>query len=80
MTSLANFVDFFYSKLNLPKAAYLGARIYKKQLLENTELTITDRKWVNEDIESLEWRYTLKPATINIAKYVDTDREYLEIA
>ncbi len=80
MTSLTNFVDFFYSKLNLPQAAYLGARIYKKQLLENADLTITDRKWVNEDIESLEWRYTLKPATINVAKYEDTDREYLEIA
>jgi hypothetical protein len=80
MTSLANFVEFFYSKLNLPQAAYLGARIYKKQLLENADLTITDRKWVNEDIESLEWRYTLKPATINVAKYEDADREYLEIA
>lgn len=80
MTSLTNFVEFFYSKLNLPQAAYLGARIYKKQLLENADLTITDRKWVNEDIESLEWRYTLKPATINVAKYEDTDREYLEIA
>lgn len=80
MTSLTNFVDFFYSKLNLPQAAYLGARIYKKQLLENADLTITDRKWVNEDIESLEWRYTLKPATINVAKYEDADREYLEIA
>ena len=80
MTSLTNFVDFFYSKLNLPQAAYLGARIYKKQLLENADLTITDRKWVNDDIESLEWRYTLKPATINVAKYEDADREYLEIA
>ena len=80
MTSLTNFVEFFYSKLNLPQAAYLGARIYKKQLLENADLTITDRKWVNEDIESLEWRYTLKPATINVAKYEDADREYLEIA
>jgi hypothetical protein len=80
MTSLINFVEFFYSKLNLPQAAYLGARIYKKQLLENADLTITDRKWVNDDIESLEWRYTLKPATINVAKYEDADREYLEIA
>jgi hypothetical protein len=80
MTSLTNFVDFFYSKLNLPQAAYLGARIYKKQLLENADLTITDRKWVNDDIESLEWRYTLKPATINVTKYEDADREYLEIA
>ena len=28
----------------------------------------------------MEWRYTLKPATINVAKYEDADREYLEIA
>ena len=70
----------FYQQLGLPEKALLQARIYKKQLLENADLTISDRKWINEDIESIEWRYTLKPATVAIPKYEDAEREYIEIA
>lgn len=70
----------FYQQLDLPEKALLQARIYKKQLLENADLTISDRKWINEDIESIEWRYTLKPATVAIPKYEDAEREYIEIA
>lgn len=72
--------NWFYQQLGLPEKALLQARIYKKQLLENADLTISDRKWINEEIESIEWRYTLKPATVAIPKYEDTEREYIEIA
>lgn len=70
----------FYQQLGLPEKALLQARIYKKQLLENTDLTISDRKWINEEIETIEWRYTLKPATVAIPKHEDAEREYIEIA
>ena len=79
MTELTN-TNWFYQQLGLPEKALLQARIYKKQLLENADLTISDRKWINEEIETIEWRYTLKPATLAIPKYEDTDREYIEIA
>ena len=72
--------QWFYQQLGLPEKALLQARIYKKQLLENADLTISDRKWINEDIESIEWRYTLKPATVAMPKYEDAEREYIEIA
>lgn len=72
--------NWFYQQLGLPEKALLQARIYKKQLLENADLTISDRKWINDDIETIEWRYTLKPATVTIPKYEDTEREYIEIA
>ena len=72
--------NWFYQQLGLPEKALLQARIYKKQLLENADLTISDRKWINEEIESIEWRYTLKPATVAIPKYEDAEREYIEIA
>lgn len=72
--------NWFYQQLGLPEKALLQARIYKKQLLENADLTISDRKWINEEIESIEWRYTLKPATVAIPKYQDAEREYIEIA
>lgn len=69
-----------YKHLGLPEKALLQARIYKKQLLEHADLTITDRKWINEDIETIEWRYTVKPSTVAIPKYEDADREYVEVA
>ena len=72
--------NWFYQQLGLPEKALLQARIYKKQLLENADLTISDRKWINDDIETIEWRYTLKPATVAIPKYEDAEREYIEIA
>ena len=33
-----------------------------------------------EEVESLEWRYALKPASMAIAVYADDEREYHEIA
>jgi hypothetical protein len=64
MSTPSTLVEDFYNRLGLPVQTRLGARIYKKQLLENAELTATDRKWINEDIDTVEWRHTLKPATI----------------
>lgn len=72
--------NWFYQQLGLPEKALLQARIYKKQLLENADLTISDRKWINDDIETIEWRYTLKPATVAIPKHEDAEHEYIEIA
>lgn len=72
--------NWFYQQLGLPEKALLQARIYKKQLLENADLTISDRKWINDDIETIDWRYTLKPATVAIPKHEDAEREYIEIA
>ena len=70
----------FYSKLELPDSCYLGKRIYKKLFYENTTLNVTDKKAFVNDIEDIEWRYTLKPETINIQKYEDAEHEYLEVA
>lgn len=78
--SSENFTNWFYNNLAIPAQALIKARVYKKQLLENADLTITDRKWVNDDIETIDWRYSLKPATVAIPKYEDAEREYIEIA
>lgn len=79
MSELTN-TNWFYQQLGLPEKALLQARIYKKQLLDNADLIISDRKLINDDIETIEWRYTLKPATVAIPKYEDAEREYIEIA
>jgi len=70
----------FYEKLAIPDSCYLGKRIFKKLFYENTQLNATDKKSFSNDIEAIEWRYTLKPETINISRYEDDDREYFEIA
>lgn len=70
----------FYEKLAIPHSCYLGKRIFKKLFYENTKLNATDKKTFSNDIEAIEWRYTLKPETINISRYEDDEREYFEVA
>ena len=59
----------FYEYLNLPEKTYLGSRVAKKQLIENSQLTSADKKAVQEDIEVIVWRNTLKNTTVNISPY-----------
>ncbi len=70
----------FYEKLAIPDSCYLGKRIYKKLFYDNAQLSVTDKQAFSNDIAEIEWRYTLKPETINIPRYVDEEREYYEVA
>ncbi|MBU1059065.1 MAG: DUF4391 domain-containing protein [Proteobacteria bacterium] len=69
-----------YEKLAIPDSCYLGKKIFKKLFYENAQLNATDKKAFTQDIEDIEWKYTLKPDTINIARYADEELEYDEIA
>lgn len=73
-------LDQFYQNMTLPETCILGKRIFKKQFYDNGQLNAADKKAFVEDIESIEWRYTLKPSTINIPKLEDETHEYLEVA
>lgn len=73
-------IEDFYKKLAIPDSCFLGKRVYKKLFHENAPLNATDKKVFSEDIEDIQWRYTLKPGTINIARYEDDEREYHEVA
>lgn len=73
-------VEQLWQVLDLPESCLLDSRIYKKMLVENAELTSKDKKLINEIIESLLWRYTLKPETINIPPYQTKELDYPEIA
>ena len=75
-----DFIDWFYQQLCISDTALLNARVYKKQFLDNSALSILDKKSINEDIEAIEWRYTLKPSTFAIPKYEDNELEYIEVA
>ncbi|MBW9258593.1 MAG: DUF4391 domain-containing protein [Candidatus Thiodiazotropha sp. (ex. Lucinisca nassula)] len=69
-----------WQSLNLPESCLLNSRIYKKMLLESADLSSNDKKVINEGIDTLVWRYTLKPETINIPKLQTDEFDYPEIA
>ena len=73
-------IEKFYDNMAIPDACALGKRIFKKQFYENGQLNAADRKAFVEDIEGIEWRYTLKPTTVNIPRFEDETHEYLEVA
>lgn len=73
-------IDGFLSSLGIPDACLLDKPVFKKMFLDHAELDQTDRKALSEDVERIRWQYTLKPETINIAAYQDSEREYPEIA
>nr|WP_321259084.1 DUF4391 domain-containing protein [uncultured Pseudodesulfovibrio sp.] len=73
-------IEDFYSNLAVPESCYLGKRLFKKHFYENGQLNVSDKKAFKEDIESIEWMYTLKPSTINIPSFEDDTHEYLEVA
>jgi len=73
-------IEQLWQAMNLPESCLLNTRIYKKMLLESSEISKNDKKIVTEDIDILIWRYTLKPETINIPKLQTEDLDYPEIA
>lgn len=84
ISQLNNFDDFLYL-LAVPKICELNKPIFKKMFLDATDgkkaiLDATDKKALKDDVLKIRWLYTLKPSTINIAPYKDSEREYPEIA
>ncbi len=73
-------INVLYDSMAIPEACQLGKRVFKKLFHENAKLGATDKKAFREDIDTITWKYTLKPNTIPIQAYEDEQREYLEIA
>ena len=69
-----------FARMGFPEASQLGKRVFKKLFVENAPLTTADKKSLQKDVEDVTWQYTLKPSTIPIKVYEDTEREYLEVA
>tara|TARA_R100000935_G_scaffold22547_2_gene41479 strand:- start:3308 stop:4222 length:915 start_codon:yes stop_codon:yes gene_type:complete len=73
-------IDKVSDHLKLPESTFLGTRITKKMLIDSNELSSHDKKLITDVIQSIEWRNTLKPDTVNISMYVTDQVEYLEVA
>ncbi|HBC3509289.1 DUF4391 domain-containing protein [Vibrio alginolyticus] len=74
-----NLFDKLYEHLALPDSTFLGTRITKKMILQNNDLSNSDKKLVNDVIQSVEWLNTLKSETLNIPTYVTETVEYIEV-
>lgn len=68
------------SALSLPDSARVDQRVPKKLLLENGAPTASDKRLISDAIEDIQWLAALKPNTIGVPEYRDTQREYLEVA
>ena len=73
-------VETVIAALAIPPQARVDQRVAKKLLVENGAATPTDKRWINEGIEEINWVAAIKPTTIGVAAFSDSVREYLEIA
>lgn len=76
MTTAAEVMD----ALKLPATARVDQRVPKKMLLENGAATAADKRAITDGIEEIHWVAALKPTTIGVPIYRDSEREYLEVA
>ena len=61
--------------LNIPDSAVIGKTIYKKLFYENAELSKTDVNKIKNNIDRVDWLYSLRPDTVNVSPYQDDIRE-----
>lgn len=65
--------------LNIPDSAVMGKTVFKKLFYENAELSKTDVNRIKDNIDKVDWLYSLRPDTVNVLPYQDDIREYSEI-
>lgn len=73
-------VERLYQALGLPGQSVLGKRVYKRFFYERGQMGAADRKVFTEDVDVVTWQYTLKPSTVPVQGYENSEREYLEVA
>ena len=73
-------LEAFIDHLSIPRSCELNKPVFKKLFLENGVLDIADKAALKDDVDKIRWLYTLKPATINVAAYVDSERDFSEVA
>lgn len=71
--------DELLAALYLPAATRVDQRVPKKLFLENSAPTAADRRAITEGVEECRWVAALKPHTIGVPDYRDTNREYVEL-
>lgn len=63
----------------MPEACLVDKKIFKKMFYENYKFTSQDKKIFKDDIDSINWLYSVKPENSNVAEFVDEVFEYREV-
>jgi hypothetical protein len=71
--------ELIYEALALPEVARVDQRIAKALLIERGGLGSTDRRLVDQVLERLTWRATLKPSGVGVAAHGDAVRDYSQL-
>lgn len=72
-------MEFPYGMWDIPEKCFLDKRVYKRLFYENTDFTVTDKKWFTKDIDGISWLYTLKPELTMMHAFEEEHYEYDEI-
>jgi hypothetical protein len=70
----------FITALALPASCRVDQRVPKKMLIDKGTATAADKRLLQDAIEEVQWLAALKPHTVGVPEYRDTEREYLEVA
>ncbi|HCY77650.1 MAG TPA: hypothetical protein DHV28_17195 [Ignavibacteriales bacterium] len=65
--------------LNLPERCWLNKKLTKAFFLKNFELSATEKKRLNNQIESMTWLASIKPSNSNIPAIITNEYSYEEI-
>ena len=72
-------VERLLEALDVPPAARSDRWVPKSKLVEGGGLSSADRRAVEEGVERLRWRATLRPAQVGVLALADDTRDYVEI-
>ena len=73
-------MEFLYNNiLHIPERSILDKRLTKAFFLKNFSLSAAEKKLLNNDIQSMTWLASIKPATANIPVLINADYKYEEI-
>lgn len=73
-------MSFNFNKiLNIPERSLLNKKITKSFFLKNFELSSSEKKVLNNTIQSMDWISSIKPSNSNIPEYRDENYVFEEI-
>ena len=72
-------LDKVFQALALPTGTAINKRVPKTVFNEQADLSTADKRLLDNGLDRLDWRATLRPASVGLSAYADELRPYLQI-
>lgn len=72
-------LDTVFQALALPPATAINKRVPKTVFNDQADLSAADKRLLDGGLDRLDWRATLRPASVGLAAYADEVRAYPQI-